>query len=133
MRYLPCWQQIGITKERYQELLHFCRQYPSWKLEANSHLGLRAIKYDGMPHGNKKGDSVALAVEKREKLLAKMALVEECAKTISDGAWYAAMMQHVCYGKTYGQMDSTLMPTSNSNEFYRQRRLFFELLNQKKD
>ena len=133
MRYVPCWKQIGITKERYQELLYFCRQYPTWKSDASSMLGAKAIWNDGMPHGNRKSDPVVQAVERREKLMAKMALVEECAKTISDGAWYAAMMQHVCYGKTYEQMDSTLMPTSNSNEFYRQRRLFFELLNQKKD
>ena len=133
MRYTPCWKQIGITQDRYKELLHFCRQYPYWKSEANSMLGARAIKNDGLPHGNRKGDPVLMAVEKREKLLVKMMLVEECAKAIDGGEWYAAMMQHVCYGKTYAQMDSTLMPTSNTNEFYKQRRLFFELLDQRKD
>ena len=133
MRYVPCWKQIGITKERYQELIYFCRQYLSWRREANSLLGIRAIINDGMPHGNKTRDPVAASAAKREKLLAKMALVEECAKSISDGAWYAAMMQHVCYGKTYDQIDITLMPTSNRNEFYKQRRLFIELLDQKKD
>ena len=51
MRYLPCWKQIGISQDRYQELLHFCRQYPEWKMEANSLIGIRAIKADGLPHG----------------------------------------------------------------------------------
>ena len=50
MRYLPCWKQIGISQDRYTELLHFCRQYPEWKAEANSLLGIRAIKMDGLPH-----------------------------------------------------------------------------------
>lgn len=133
MRYDPCWKQIGITQARYMELLNFCRQYPDWKSEANSLLGVRAIINDGMPHGNKKRDPVAAAAEKREKLLAKMAIVDECAKTIGNGEWYAAMMQHVCYGKTCEKIDAALLPTSDRNTFYKQRRLFFELLDQKKD
>ena len=133
MRYLPCWKQIGITQDRYKELLHFCRQYPSWRTEASSLLGARTVRNDGLPHGNRKGDPVLIAVEKREKLLAKMALVEECAKAVSDGKWYAAMMQNVCYGKTCEKIDVTLLPTSDRNTFYKQRRLFFELLDQKKD
>lgn len=133
MRYLPCWKQIGITQERYQELLYFCRQYPTWKMEASALLGGKGMRYEGMPRGNRKGDPVALAAEKREKLIAKMELVEECAKAISEGEWYAAMIQHVCYGKTCDKMDSTLLPTSDRNEFYKQRRLFFELLDTKRD
>ena len=76
---------------------------------------------------------MAQAAEKREKLLGKMALVEECARAISEGRWYEAMMQHVCYHKAYNMIDPTLLPTSDTNTFYRQRRLFFELLNTRKD
>ena len=72
MRYQPCWKQIGISVERYRELLHFCRQYPEWKTEANSLLGIRAIKMDGQPHGNGVSDPVAMAAEKREKLMTKI-------------------------------------------------------------
>ena len=133
MRYVPCWKQIGITQERYQELLHFCRQYPTWKMEAESQLGMKPIRNSGMPHGNRKADPVALAAEKREKVLAKMALVEECARAISEGKWYEAMMQHVCYQKAYSFIDPALLPTSDTNTFYRQRRLFFELLDMRKD
>ena len=55
MRYTPCWKQIGISQDRYTELLHFCRQYPEWKAEANSLIGIRAIKMDGQPHGTADG------------------------------------------------------------------------------
>ena len=133
MRYLPCWKQIGITKERYQELMYFCRQYPDWKLEANSQLGIKAIRNDGLPHGNRMRDPVAAAAERREKTLAKIALVEECARTVGDGEWYAAIMQNVCYGKAWTKIDTSIMPTSTANEYFKQRRLFFELLDQKKD
>ena len=132
MRYLPCWKQIGISQDRYQELLHFCRQYPEWKMEANSLIGIRAIKADGLPHGNGKSDPVAQVAERREKLIEKIAIVDECARAIENGDWYAALIQNVCIGKTYTQMDRALMPTSDKNAFFKKRREFFELLNKRK-
>ena len=131
VRYLPCWQQIGISVDRYRELLHFCRQYPEWKTEANSLLGLRAVKMDGQPHGSGTSDPVAMAAEKRERLLAKIQIVDECAKIPGNGDWYAAIIQNVCIGRSYEKMDRALMPTSDKNSYFRMRREFFELLNKR--
>ena len=132
MRYLPCWKQIGISQDRYRELLHFCRQYPEWKTEANSLLGIRAIKMDGQPHGSGKSDPVAMAAEKRERLIEKIAIVDECAKAIDNGDWFAALIQNVCIGRSYEQMDRALMPTSDRNAYFKKRREFFEILNKAK-
>ena len=131
MRYLPCWKQIGISQDRYTELLHFCRQYPDWKTEANSLLGIKAIKMDGQPHGSGKSDPVAMAAEKRDRLLTKIKLVDDCAKDVGEGEWYAALIQNVCIGKSYEQLDKALMPTSFRQEFFVKRRQFFELLNKR--
>jgi hypothetical protein len=132
MRYLPCWKQIGISQERYRELLHFCRQYPEWKTEANSLIGIRAIKADGLPHGNGKSDPVAAAAEKREKLIEKIGIVDSCARAIDGGAWYASIIQNVCIGRSYEQMDRALMPTSNNNAYFKKRAEFFSLLDKRK-
>ena len=132
MRYLPCWKQIGISPSRYSELLHFCRQYPEWKKEASSLLGIRAVKADGLPHGNGKSDPVAAAAEKREKLLEKIAIVDECAKAVDGGDWYASIIQNVCIAKSYEQMDRALMPTSNKNAYFKKRAEFFKLLDERK-
>ena len=129
MRYLPCWKQIGISKDRYQELLHLCRQYPEWKTEANSLLGIKAVKMDGLPHGSDKSDPVAMAAERRDKLLSKIALVDDCAKGIEGGSWYASIIQNVCIGRPYEKMDRALMPTSKRNTFFKIRTAFFERLN----
>ncbi len=102
MRYTPCWKQIGISLDRYLELVHFCRQYPEWIAEAQP--GAEALK--------------------------KIAIVEKCAKSIGNGEWCAAMIDHVCYKKTPSKIDIAFLPNSDRNVFYRQRRLFFELLNQ---
>lgn len=132
MRYLPCWKQIGISQDRYRELLHFCRQYPEWKTEANSLLGVRAVKADGLPHGSNKSDPVAAAAEKREKLNEKIDVVDECARAVDGGRWYASIIQNVCIGKPYEQMDRALMPTSDKNAYFKMRREFFDLLDKKK-
>ena len=131
MRYWPCWKQIGITQERYRELYYFCRQYPTWKTEANSLLGIRAIKMDGQPHGTGKSDPVAMAAERRDKLLAKIKILDDCAKDVGNGEWYAALIQNVCIGKSYEQLDKALMPTSFRQEFFSKRRTFFELLDKR--
>ena len=132
MRYLPCWKQIGISKDRYRELLHFCRQYPEWKTEANSLLGIRAIKQDGQPHGTGKSDPVAMAAERRERLVDKIRIVDECAMAVDGGVWYASIIQNVCIGRSYEQMDRALMPTSDKNAYFRKRREFFDLLDKRK-
>lgn len=129
---MPCWKQIGISQDRYRELLHFCRQYPEWKTEANSLLGIRAIKMDGQPHGSGKSDPVAMAAEKREKLIEKIGIVDTCARAVDDGAWYASIIQNVCIGRSYEQMDRALMPTSDRNAYFKKRREFFEILNKAK-
>jgi len=131
MRYMPCWKQIGISADRYRELLHYCRQYPEWKTEANSLLGIRAVKMDGQPHGSGVSDPVAMAAERRDRLLEKIKVVDDCAREIGGGEWYAALIQNVCIGRPYEQMDRALMPTSERNAYFKIRRLFFELLHKK--
>ena len=132
MRYLPCWKMIGISADRYRELLHYCRQYPEWKAEANSLLGIRAIKMDGQPHGSTTSDPVAQAAERRERLMEKIELVDKCAREIGGGEWYAAIIQNVCIGRPYEQMDRALMPTSERNAFFKKRREFFDVLDKRK-
>jgi len=131
MRYVPCWKQIGISKDRYIELLHFCRQYPEWKIEASGLLGIRGMKQDGQPRGTGKSNPVEMAAEKRERLLNKISVVDECAEAVGDGKWKAAIIQNVCIGKSYTQIDSALMPTSHRPDYFAKRREFFKLLDRK--
>ena len=131
MRYVPCWKQIGISKDRYIELLHFCRQYPEWQMEAASMLGIRPMKADGQPRGTKKNDPVAAAAERREMLMRKIGIVDTCAREIGSGEWYTAIIQNVCMGRPYSQIDAALMPTSFRNKFFARRREFFKLLDEK--
>lgn len=135
MRYVPCWKKLNIEPDRYQELLHFCRQYSRWLSEANSLLGITAIKMDLMPHGSGKSDPVAMAAEKRETLLSKIAIVDECARSVGHGEWYTALIEIICNKQSYKLISETkkfILPTYNINAFYKARTDFFDLLNKKK-
>jgi len=136
MRYTPVAEQIGISAARYNELRNFCRQYDDWKREANTLLGIRAIKMDGLPHGSGISDPVARAAERRERLLAKMSIVEGCAKACDNGAWADAIIEHVCRNipwKEIKEKKPESLPTSDANTFYRHRREFFDMLNKVTD
>lgn len=130
--YIPSWDAIGIKRERYLELLHFCRQYPDWKTEAASLLGVHGQALDGMPHGSSAGDPVAAVAARREKLLRRIQLVDECAGGIDGGRWYAALIQNVCMRRPYAALDATVLPNSNRNSFFLARKDFFLRLNEKK-
>lgn len=129
--YIPRWENVGITKERYLELLHFCRQYPEWKTEAASLTGPKGISIDGMPHGSSVGDPVAAAAERRAGLIAKVQLVDDCAAAVGEGRWYTALIQNICMGRPYVLLDSAILPSSDRNSFFNVRKLFFIALNER--
>ena len=130
-RYLPNWEQYGIDKERYLELLHMCRQYPLWKQKLADLSGIQALKMDSQPHGTDVGDPVASLAEKRERFLQKVELIESCARDIGDGTWAKSLIQNVCYGQGYLLLDPVIMPTANRNAFFKCRKEFFILLNER--
>ena len=130
--YRPNWDAIGITKARFQELAGFCMQYPEWRVEADSLLGVQGGGLDGMPHGSTVGDPVSAAAARRARLLRKIRIIEECAQDVDDGRWYAALILNVCIRKRYEDLTS-ILPTSNRNAFFRARREFFIKLNERKE
>lgn len=131
--YIPHYQRYGLASQRYQELRAFCLQYPLWKAEAASLLGVSSPSLSGMPHGSGVGDPVARAAERREKLLEKIGMVESVARSIEDGRWYAALIQNCCLGKGLAMIDPVILPTSNRNAYYVARRAFYLALDELKN
>lgn len=128
-RYRPDYQSIGISKYRFDELLAFCRQYPEKKAEAETLLGVNSPSLSGMPHGSGTGDPVAKAVERRERLIADVEIIERCAKSVDNGRFYSAIIKNVCLGTAYKFLMPCL-PTFHRSAFYIARRAFFVLLNE---
>ena len=132
-RYVPNWEQYGIDRERYLELLHMCRQYPLWKQKLSDLIGIQAIKMDSQPHGSGTGDPVAALAEKRDRFTKKVDLIESCAQSVGDGSWARALILNICYGQGYSLIDPVIMPTANRNAFFNGRKEFFIILNEKTD
>lgn len=132
-RYMPNWEQYGIDRERYLELLHMCRQYPLWKQKLEDLTGVQALKMDSQPRGSGVGDPVARLAEKRERFLMKVELIEGCARDVSNGKWAKALIQNICYDQGYFMLDPVIMPTANRNAFFKCRKEFFILLNDRTD
>ena len=124
-----------ISKERYLELRAFCRQYPQWRVEADSLLGVSGARLDDMPHGSDPGDPTGRTVERREALMDKIGMVERCAAAVSDGTWYKALMLNVCNGMAWEvirDLHPEMLRTSSRNQFFKARRVFFNLLDKAK-
>ena len=132
--YIPgTWE---IRKERYIELRAFCQQYPQWKIEAASMLGVTGVGIDDMPHGSDPGDPTGKAVERREVLITKIYLVERCAAAIERGSWYQALILNICSRmswETIRDLYPELLKTSDRTKFFKARRMFFNLLDKEKD
>ena len=131
--YMPHWEAYGISRERYRELMAYCRQYQEWLAEARSLLGAKGQRYSSVPRAPGVTDPVAVAAERREILLAKVDTIEQAAKAVEGGKWKVALIQNCCMGRALSAIDQTIMPTSNRNAYYNARRLFFIALNELKN
>ena len=130
-QYTPNWEQYGIDKERYLELLHMCRQYPLWQRKLSDLSGIQALKMDSEPHATGISDPVARLAEMRERFLRKVDLIDQCARDVGDGSWARALIQNVCYRQAYIMIDPLIMPSANRNAFWKHRKEFFILLNER--
>ena len=112
-----------ISKHRYLELKHFCLQYPEWKDKLNK---LNWIGGIGDGRSSEIHKPVERIVERRDKLLNHMEMVEQCCMA-SDGDIFEYLIKSVCYGVSYGHLRADGMPCSR-DYFYNRYRLFFYLL-----
>jgi hypothetical protein len=131
--YVPDYSDVGISRERYHELLHYARQYPEWVNAASACLGASAQKYssDSRPAGTT-SDPTYQAVARREHYVSKMQTVEAAAKEAGGEAWYATLIINICYGKPLCQINPGIMPTSFRNAYFPIRRKFFIALDRLK-
>lgn len=131
--YIPAWaeQGEGLSKIRYAELKAFCLRYQERKRLAASLLGPHDRSYETIPTGSGiVSDPTLNAVEKREKLLAENALIDQCLQDVAGGEWAEALRQSVCQGKALQHIEPQFLPTSNRNVFFLARKAFFKKLDE---
>ena len=127
-RYIPDYSDAGISRERYYELLHFCRQYPEWKKSAASLLGTSAQRYSTEAHAaGTVSDPTERAAVKRETYLRRIQIVDMAAINAGD-KWCDTLIRNICYGVPLAAIDPIMMPTSNRNAYFAMKKKCFVLL-----
>jgi hypothetical protein len=128
--------EFGLTREEYQELYWFCKQYPhkkqklSYLLNPSESTGIVEAHDEhgrligvAMPHGSGTTDKTLTAVIKREALLKDCEVIEQAAIE-TDAHMYQAIIRNVTLSETYERIG----PPCGRRQFFEKRRQFFYIL-----
>lgn len=121
------YDDYGLDKHRYLELVHFCRQYDQMKKRIR--YGLKAVSNDGMPHGYEVGRPTEQAAIRNHAAELYCGLIESAAYAAMKGlpdTCYHALMICVTQGIPYRLLPEVPL---TQKDFYARRRLFFGILN----
>ncbi len=121
-------QRYGISRERYEELKWFCRQYPQKQQRLRQVTLFLSSPVTGMPHSSHISKPVEAAVLKREQMDGDCALIENAAQQ-ANATLAPFLIRCVCYGEGYVK----LQPPCGINQFSRARSRFFCLLHEAKE
>ena len=122
-----------IPKERYYELLHFCRQYPTWKAAAERFDSLSKKPADILSKGTGIGDPTVRCVLARDYYLTKIQMVDTSAVE-SAGNLNEILKEGVIFGRCYEVLQARHPELLVSrDEYYIMYRKFFSVLSDKRD
>lgn len=122
----PYW----ISRHRYYELKHYCRQYHEWNLLYLSCDGVAAATLH-LPQAGGASDPTGMAALIRERYLKDMRLVEEAAE-LTDPVIGRYIFLAVTEGRSYENLRMTLNIPCGRDTYYELYRKFFWILSQKK-
>lgn len=127
-RYVPDYSDVGISRDRYRELLYYCRQYPEMVATANDKLYLSAQQYKQTRHADGVvSDPTLRAVISREAIKARMKVIEDAAMEAAP-EWYSVLITNVCYAQPLSSINPAILPTSHLHDYYPVKKRFFVCL-----
>ena len=124
--------EFWISKHAFYTAYHYALQYGEWRDEYERISGgVRAVNYDGMPHGNNVGNPTESAAIRAAELSAKMQTVQETAR-LADPEIVKYLLKAVTNeGITYEYLRGIMGIPCGHNRYYKARRKFYYLLSQK--
>ena len=100
-------EKYGISKNRKQELVNFCRQYPEWVDELET--GVRYRKVVNLPASMKQrhhvSDPTGNTAVRRVTLESKRNLIEQAAATV-DWDYCEKIIWFTCYRIPFEKLDA---------------------------
>lgn len=123
--YIPDYSDVGISRDRYRELLYFCRQYPEWIRQCAEKLGVSAQQYKQQPHGaGTVSDPTLRQVIAREIYWRKVGMVDAAADKAAP-EWKNVLITNVCYAVALSCIDTGVMPTTHIHDYFVAKKRFF--------
>lgn len=116
-----------IDKDRYNELLYFCKQYQSRQEEIKHLRGLKSVSMDGMPKGNTTGNPTESSAMKINKLEEENTLIEQAAAEAD-----RSIGQYIVKNVTIGIKFEYMNAPCGREYFYKKRRQFFKILSERR-
>lgn len=131
-----------IPKERYYELLHFCRQFNTWvkAYDAIDSLAKRPDNLDISVKSGQPSDPTEKAVETKMLLHNRMCMISAAMSFAMVDIFQGClpdsqrekvrdwMYANVTEGMSYDQLSAGNVPPISRDEFYKFRRAFFWFL-----
>lgn len=133
------YEKYWIPKERYMELLWFCRQYPEWR---NAQREITITHSPGFLMAARNGmdpsDPTFKAAEKFERYAKKVrtiayALTDTVGDMEDDATLETALIYTVCFCKPFQWIQTHLKLPYSRASYYRIYRKFFWCLDKRKD
>jgi len=117
----------SLSKNRYRELKYFCMQYQKWIEELRSiNYNLQSYKVNDLPKSNNINKPTERLAIKKTDLERKIKIVEQTAIEASP-IIYQELLINITQGISYEYLN---VPYSKS-QFYKIRKVFFDLLSKK--
>ena len=123
-----------ISKHRYYELLHFCRQYNDFVMEKNNILGSYVrpvIHLTKVPYATPNGEHLENWAIRLADVDEKIQLIEQ-ATVDADEQLSGYILMAVSGGIGYDALDARYNIPCSRNTFYDRYRKFFWILDQRR-
>ena len=121
-----------ISTHEFYMAMHFAYQYHEWKKELSGLTDTsKAIQYNDMPKGNLNPDPTGDLVERRERLVHNVDIVERCAKESDPDLYEWIMLGVTNDGVNYDSLHTLKGIPCSRNTYYDRRRKFYYLLSKK--
>lgn len=114
-----------ISKHRYYELMHFCRQYGEWKKDADSLLTTANNLLDEKVQTSNDISEVEKMAMRREEYLNKIDMVDSTIRNNIDIGLQKYIFIAVTTGTSYEKILAMMDVPCCKNCFYAQYRKFF--------
>lgn len=122
-----------ISKHRYYELLHFCRQYTDYQMEKKKLIDtcVRPVIFGERPVESVNGDATQRFAMRLANVDDKIMLIEEVAIEAGEDL-SSYILTAVTSGISYETLKSRYNIPCGRNEFYERFRKFFWILDKKR-